>query len=116
MGCMRLPAEVFGTTVAAALEAGIEVFDTARAYGDNEAQLAAALKAHGAAARARVITKCGMSRPDGAWVPDGRAVAIRRDCEESLRALDGVGIEWLLLHAPDPKVPWATSVRALAAV
>ena len=31
-----------------------------------------------------------MARPAGAWVPDGRAKAIRADCEASLAALDGL--------------------------
>ena len=55
-----------------------------------------------------------MSRAGGGWVPDGRAKAIRADCEASLEALDGLPIDLYLLHAPDPRTPWATSVRALA--
>jgi diketogulonate reductase-like aldo/keto reductase len=54
-----------------------------------------------------------MARPQGAWVPDGRAKAIRRDCEASLEALDGLPIDLYLLHAPDPRTPWRTSVREL---
>jgi predicted kinase len=54
-----------------------------------------------------------MTRPDGAWVPDGRAAAIRSDCDASITALDGMPIDLYLLHAPDPRVPWATSIRAL---
>ena len=46
--------------------------------------------------------------------PDGRAKAIRADCEASLAALDGLPIDLYLLHAPDPRTPWRTSVRALA--
>jgi aryl-alcohol dehydrogenase-like predicted oxidoreductase len=60
------------------------------------------------------VTKGGMTRVGTAWVPDGRASAIRQHCEASLEALDGVGIDLYLLHAPDPRVPWLTSVRALA--
>ena len=55
-----------------------------------------------------------MSRAGGAWIPDGRAKAIRADCEASLEALDGLPIDLYLLHAPDPRTPWRTSVRALA--
>ncbi len=55
-----------------------------------------------------------MTRQGGAWVPDGRAKAIRADCEASLAALDGLAIDTYLLHAPDPRTPWTTSVRALA--
>src|SRR5262249_27014036 len=42
----------------------------------------------------------------------GRARAILADCEASLRALDRP-IDLYLLHAPDPRVAFATSVRAL---
>jgi diketogulonate reductase-like aldo/keto reductase/adenylate kinase family enzyme len=55
-----------------------------------------------------------MTRVGDAWVPDGRARAIRSDCEASLAALDGLAIDLYLVHAPDPRTPWATSVRALA--
>jgi aryl-alcohol dehydrogenase-like predicted oxidoreductase/predicted kinase len=98
-------------TVAAAVEAGITVFDTARSYVGGEALLARAL--HDVPA-ARVATKGGMARPDGAWIPDGRAKSIRADCEASLEALGGREIDLYLLHAPDPRTPWRTSVRALA--
>jgi aryl-alcohol dehydrogenase-like predicted oxidoreductase/predicted kinase len=111
---MRIPDGDVGDVVAAAVEAGITVFDTARAYGDGERLLAAALVAAGAGSRARIVTKGGMVRPEGAWIPDGRAKAIRADCEASLTALEGLPVDLYLLHAPDPRTPWPTSVRALA--
>ncbi|HYK07554.1 MAG TPA: aldo/keto reductase [Gaiellaceae bacterium] len=114
LGCMRLPPEAASETIAAAAEAGITVFDTARAYDGNEQLLARALRNCRAEKRARVVTKGGMARPGGAWVPDGRAKAIRADCEASLEALDGLPIDLYLLHAPDPRTPLKTSVRALA--
>jgi aryl-alcohol dehydrogenase-like predicted oxidoreductase len=101
-------------TIAAAVTAGITVFDTARAYGANERLLAGALRESGAGRGARIVTKGGMARLDGAWVPDGRAKTIRSDCEASLEALDGLPIDLYLIHAPDPRTPWSTSVRALA--
>ena len=127
LGCMRLSTDADRdeeralATVSAAAGAGVTVFDTARAYGlgpeelgHNERLLARALRACGAEATARLVTKGGMTRPEGAWVPDGRAKAIRADCEASLEALDGLPIDLYLLHAPDPRTPWRTSVRALA--
>ena len=100
-------------TILAAVEAGITVFDTARAYGDNEQLLARAIRNAGASA-ARIVTKGGMARLDGAWVPDGRARSIRADCQASLEVLDGLPIDAYLLHAPDQRTPWRTSVRTLA--
>jgi aryl-alcohol dehydrogenase-like predicted oxidoreductase len=110
---MRLEPDEVDPVVGAAVMAGITVFDTARAYGDGERLLVDALRRAGGAERARIVTKGGMARPGGAWVPDGRAKAIRADCEASLAALDGLPIDLYLVHAPDPRVPWKTTVRAL---
>ena len=113
--------ELAVATIAAAVDAGVTVFDTARAYGHgpeelghNERLLARVLRETGAAGRARIVTKGGMARTGGGWIPDGRAKAIRADCDASLEALDGLPIDLYLIHAPDLRTPWTTSVRALA--
>ena len=114
LGCMRLPidpARLAGDTITAAVDAGVTVFDTARAYGDNERLLAGALRTSQSEQRARIITKGGMG---AAWIPDGRARTILADCEASLAELGGLPIDLFLIHAPDPRTPWRTSVRALA--
>lgn len=110
-------------TIAAALDGGITVFDTAHAYGrdehdlgHNERLLAGALIRAGAQTRTRIVTKGGMSRTGGGWVPDGRAKSILGDCEASLGALGGLPIDLYLIHAPDPSTPWPTSVRALGRI
>ena len=82
--------------------------------GHNERLLARALRRIGAEAGSRIVTKGGMRRVGSAWAPDGRAKAIRADCEASLASLDGLPIDLYLIHAPDPRTPWRTSVRALA--
>jgi aryl-alcohol dehydrogenase-like predicted oxidoreductase len=103
---MRLKNEA---PIIAAVEGGITVFDTARAYGGSEQLLGRALRGMGMGAR--IVTKGGMGE---GWVPDGRAKTIRADCERSLAELGGLPIDLYLLHAPDPRTPWSTSVRALA--
>lgn len=129
LGCMRLSTgsnsdeQQALETIAAAADAGITVFDTAHAYGPgatgvghNERLLARAIRQCGATAQARIVTKGGMSREGDRWTPDGRAKALMAGCEASLVALDGLSIDLYLLHAPDPRTSWATSVRALARV
>jgi aryl-alcohol dehydrogenase-like predicted oxidoreductase/predicted kinase len=108
-------------TIQAALDAGITVFDTARAYapdgtqlGHNERLLSHAIRDANASEGVRIITKGGMTRAGDRWMPDGRAKAIAADCEASLTALGGLEIDLYLLHALDPRRPWRTSVRALA--
>jgi aryl-alcohol dehydrogenase-like predicted oxidoreductase len=119
LGCMRLTDDGRDEqqaldTIAAAVQAGMTVFDTARSYGDNEGLVARALRRAKALETARIVTKGGMKRADGRWIPDGRAKTIRADCEASLAALDSLEIDLYLIHAPDPGTPWKTSVRALA--
>ena len=111
LGCMRLPEDTAHDTIAAAVEAGITVFDTARSYDGNERLVANALRG---ANGVRIVTKGGMRREGGVWIPDGRARTIRADCQASLAALDGLPIDLYLIHAPDPRTPWSTAVRALA--
>src|SRR5262245_14998450 len=107
--------------VHAALDAGVTLLDTADAYcrddaevGHNERLLARALATWGGErTRVRVATKGGLTRPAGAWVPDGRARHLIAACERSRRALGVERIDLYQLHAPDPRTPLATSVRAL---
>lgn len=107
-----------------ALDAGATLLDTADAYclddgetGHNERLIAGVLRSwHGDRASITVATKGGLTRPRGRWVPDGRAKHLRAACEASLRALDTDRIDLYQLHAIDPRTPFATSVRALAAL
>ena len=110
-------------TIAAAVGAGVTVFDTAHAYGrgpdelgHNERLLARGLRRCGVEGTARIVTKGGMTRAGGGWITDGRAKSILADCEASLVSLDGLAIDLYLIHAPDPRTPWRTTVRALARV
>ena len=130
MGCMRLSTDRDrdeGRAIAvlhAAFDAGITFLDTADAYcwdasetGHNERLIARALAAWtGDRASVRVATKGGLTRPDGRWVPNARARHLAAACEASRRALGVERIHLYQLHAPDPRTPLATSVRALAAL
>ena len=122
LGCMRLSTDEdrdevrARATLAAALDGGVRWIDTARAYGRDASELGhnERLVAASAAPRegVRIVTKCGMARPEGRWEPDGRAAAVLAGARASARDL-GRPPDVLLLHAPDPRVPLATSVRAL---
>src|SRR5262245_49699573 len=108
----------------AALDAGATLLDTADAYcldesdvRHNERLVARALQTWpGDRSRVIVATKGGLTRPGGHWVPDGRATHLMTACEASRRALGVPRIPLYQLHAPDPRTPLATSVRALAAL
>ena len=108
----------------AALDRGITLLDTADAYclddsdtGHNERLIARALTNwSGDRSRVVVATKGGLTRPNGQWLPDGRGRHLCSACEASLTALGVERIDLYQLHAPDPRVPLSTSVRALASL
>jgi aryl-alcohol dehydrogenase-like predicted oxidoreductase/histidinol phosphatase-like enzyme len=130
MGCMRLSTERDRDeaqaidVLHAALDAGVTVLDTADAYGwdereigHNERLIARALAGwSGDPSRIVIGTKGGLTRPQGRWIPDGRAGHLAAACEASLRALRVDRIPLYQLHAPDPRTPLSTSVRALASL
>jgi len=71
---------------------------------------------HGDRSRILIATKGGLTRPEGRWLADGRARHLTAACEASLRALNVERIALYQLHAPDPRTPLSTSVRALASL
>jgi aryl-alcohol dehydrogenase-like predicted oxidoreductase len=96
-------------------ELGVNFIDTADSYGPHvsEELLAAAL--HPYPDDLVIATKGGLLRPGpGQWEPDGRPSYLREVCEGSLRRLKLDQIPLYQLHRPDPKVPLAESVGALA--
>lgn len=124
MGCMpfsvqgRPPEEQGIEAIHAAWEQGVTLFDTADAYclddsetGHNERVIAKALRGREGAI---VATKGGHVRPGGRWEVDGRPSHLRSACEASLRALGVEAISLYQFHRPDPKVPFAESVGAVA--
>lgn len=106
----------------AALDAGVTLIDTADVYcldnqdiGHNERLVARALETwQGGRDEVIIATKGGVTRPAGRWETDGRPQHLRAACERSLEALGIERIDLYQLHAPDPKVPLAESVGALA--
>jgi aryl-alcohol dehydrogenase-like predicted oxidoreductase/histidinol phosphatase-like enzyme len=130
LGCMRLSTapdrdeEAAAALLRAAFDAGVDFLDTADAYchdereaHHNERLVRRALASWGGdLSRVRVATKGGLTRPGGRWVADGRARHLREACAASREALGVERIFLYQLHAPDPRVPLATSVRALDAL
>ena len=98
-----------------AYELGHTFFDTADSYGPevSESLIAAAL--HPYPKDLVIGTKGGLTRPRAsAWERDARPAHLRRAIEGSLKRLRLERIDVYQLHAPDPKVPFAESVGALA--
>jgi pyridoxine 4-dehydrogenase len=98
-----------------AVELGVDLIDTALAYGPevNELQIAEAL--HPYPGGLVIATKGGADRDgSGAWLRDGRPEAVREHCLGSLRRLRVERIDLWQLHGPDPTVPLEETVGELA--
>lgn len=107
-------------TIAAALESGMRLIDTADVYcldhrdiGHNERLIAEAVKASPVKSEVRIATKGGLLRPDGAWTGDARPSHLKAACEASLKALGTEQIWLYQLHAPDGRTKYEDSVGAL---
>jgi len=124
-GAMRLPGpgvwgepedpEAARGVLRRALELGINLIDTADAYGPevNERQIAEALYPY--PEDLVIATKGSLTRPGpGKWERDGRPEHLREACESSLLRLRVERIDLYQLHSPDPEVPFEETVGALA--
>jgi aryl-alcohol dehydrogenase-like predicted oxidoreductase len=98
-----------------AVELDVTFIDTADSYGPDvsESLIAEALFPY--PDDLVIATKGGLVRPGpGRWEPDGRPEHLRQACEGSLRRLRLDQIPLYQFHRPDPKVPLAESIGALA--
>lgn len=105
-----------------ALSAGIRLIDTADVYcldhkdlhyGERLARKAVATW-NGPTNEVRILTKAGMMRPHGKWLPNGKPEHLRKAVEGSLEALGTDRLFLLQLHVHDPKVPFEETLSALA--
>lgn len=115
LGCnnfgKRLDEAATASVVHAALDAGINFFDTADIYGGTQSEVFLGRALAGRRHEAVIATKFGMevdpekkgARPD----------YVRRAAEDSLRRLNVEVIDLYQLHEPDPKTPIGDTLAAL---
>ncbi|MGH3122468.1 MAG: aldo/keto reductase [Streptosporangiaceae bacterium] len=98
-----------------ARELEVNFFDTADSYGPDVSEILIAETFYPYPEDLVIATKGGLVRPGpGRWDQDGRPEHLREACEGSLRRLRLDQIPLYQFHAPDPKVPLADSIGALA--
>lgn len=124
-GAMRITgADIWGNppdreqaiaTLRRAVERGVTFIDTADSYGPDvsETLIAEALCPY--PEDLVIATKGGLVRPSSdRWDRDGSPEHLRAACEASLKRLKLDCLPLYQLHKPDPKIPFADSVGALA--
>ncbi|MSX02840.1 MAG: oxidoreductase [Actinobacteria bacterium] len=98
-----------------AVDLGVTFIDTANSYGPevNETYIREALSPY--PAELVIATKGGFMRSGPSkWEPNGNPEYLREQCEGSIKRLGVDAIQLYQLHVPDPNVPYAESVGALA--
>jgi aryl-alcohol dehydrogenase-like predicted oxidoreductase len=123
LGCMGMSEFYAGAldeaghikTLHAAIDLGVNHFDTADMYGvgHNEELISKAFSDRWD--KVTVATKFGVQRgPNGEWLGiSGRPVYIKEACEKSLKRLGIETIDLYYQHRPDPDVPVEESVGAM---
>jgi aryl-alcohol dehydrogenase-like predicted oxidoreductase len=97
-----------------ALDAGVTLVDTAMSYGAGHNERLVGRAIAGRRHEVVVATKFGIVRGDDGVRLDGRPSQVRGYCEASLRRLGVDVIDLYYLHRPDPAVPVADTVGAMA--
>lgn len=118
LGCNNfgraLDAEGTAEVVHAALDAGIDFFDTASNYGEgrSESLLGAALGSR----RDEVVIATKFGVPIPGWEGSGGAAPdyVRAAADRSLRQLGTDHIDLLMIHFPDPEVPIEDTLGAMS--
>jgi aryl-alcohol dehydrogenase-like predicted oxidoreductase len=97
-----------------AIELGVDLIDTADAYGPDTSELLIAEALHPYPNGLVIATKGGLTRPGpGQWVPNCRPDHLQHAVEGSLKRLRLERIDLYQLHTVDLRVPIEESVGAL---
>jgi aryl-alcohol dehydrogenase-like predicted oxidoreductase len=97
-----------------AVELGVNLIDTADAYGPDTSELLIAEALYPYPKDLVIATKGGLTRPGpGQWVPNCRPDHLKQALDGSLKRLRLDHIDLYQLHAVDSKVPIEESVGAL---
>lgn len=106
----------FARAVGHALDLGINLFDTAEAYGAGASEEALGRALRGRRDEALVSTKFGTGYPERANFRDGRAERVRASIEASLQRLRTDHVDVYTVHWPDRDTPFEETLGALDAL
>jgi aryl-alcohol dehydrogenase-like predicted oxidoreductase len=103
----------FARAVRHALDVGINLFDTAEAYGFGASETALGRALHGRRDEAIISTKFGTGYQDRPNFRDGRAERVHASIDASLQRLGTDHVDVYTVHWPDRETPFEETMGAL---
>jgi aryl-alcohol dehydrogenase-like predicted oxidoreductase len=103
----------FARAVGHALDVGVNLFDTAEAYGFGASEEALGRALRGRRGEALISTKFGTGYQDRANFRDGRAERVHASIDASLERLGTDHVDIYTVHWPDRETPFAETLGAL---
>lgn len=102
------------STIRKAIDLGINLIDTAPAYGVGHSEEVVGKAVEGRRHEVLISTKCGTVKKDGVRTRNLKPEAIRQELDDSLRRLNTDYIDIYLLHWPDPNTPLEDTIEEIA--
>jgi len=124
LGTWAIGGDFFGDTddeksigaIQAGIDNGINLIDTAPAYGDGHSEevVGKAIKGH----RDDVViaTKVGILRDEGKFINNLKPESVQQEIDDSLRRLDVDVIDLYQIHWPDPNTPLEDTLDTLSKI
>jgi len=100
-------------TIQRAIDCGINLIDTAPAYGNGHAERIVGEAIKGRRDKVIIATKCGIVREGPRFIRTLKPESIRKEIDESLRRLGVDVIDLYQIHWPDKKTPLEDTVNEL---
>lgn len=97
----------------AGIDAGINLIDTAPAYGAGHAEEVVGKAIKGYRDKVVVATKCGIVRTKDDFIKDLKPESVMKEIDDSLRRLNTDYIDLYQLHWPDPNTPIEETLEAI---
>ena len=124
LGTWALGGDFFGAVdddqsvraIQAAVDSGINLVDTAPAYGAGHAEEVVGRALEGRRDRVVVATKVGVLREGGEFIRNLKPESIRKEIDDSLRRLRVDVIDLYQVHWPDTDTPLEDSLEELARI
>lgn len=102
--------------IQAGIDAGINLIDTAPAYGAGHAEEVVGKALQGRREGVVVATKCGVIRTKGEFIRNLKPDSLYREIDDSLRRLDVDVIDLWQIHWPDTNTPLEESLEAIVRI